>query len=52
MKKKKTEVTVTSRIPIELKEKIDAYCEQTHVTVMGLIELAVEEYIIKHTDNN
>ena len=50
MKPKKTEITITSRIPIELKEKIDDYCAITRVTVMGLVELAIIDYLKRKTE--
>lgn len=49
MKKEKTHITITSRIPIELKEKMDDYCAITKVTIQGLTELAIEYYIKENT---
>ena len=43
--KKKQEVMINARIPLELKKRLDSYCEKEGMKIKAVIAKALDEYL-------
>ena len=43
--KKKKEVMINARIPLELKKRVDSYCEKEGMKIKAVIAKALDEYL-------
>ena len=45
MKPKKREVLLNARIPLELKKRLDQYCEKEGLKIKAVVAKALDEYL-------